>query len=92
MKPTTHSPKVYWKVFVALWLLLALTWVIGYVDLGPFNLIVALTIAIAKALLVMMFFMHIKGSSRLLRLAASAGILWLLILIALTFADYRTRY
>lgn len=92
MRATTHSPNVYWKIFAALWLLLALTWIIGYVDLGSFNLIIALTIAIVKALLVMMFFMHIKGSSRLLHLAASAGVLWLLILIALTFADYRTRY
>jgi cytochrome c oxidase subunit IV len=92
MKATTHSPSVYWKVVAALWLFLALTWIIGYVDLGPFNLIIALTIAIAKALLVMMFFMHIKGSSRLLHLAASAGVLWLLILIVLAFADYRTRY
>ena len=88
---TTHEPKVYGKVFATLLLLLALTWGIGYVNLGPFNLIVALTIAIAKVLLVVMFFMHIKGSSRLLHLAASAGLLWLLILLALTFADYTTR-
>ena len=45
---TTHAPKVYGKVFATLLLLLALTWGIGYVNLGPFNLIVALTIAIAK--------------------------------------------
>lgn len=88
----THSPIVYWKTFAALLLLLALTWSIGYADLGPFNLIFALAIAIAKAFLVMMFFMHIKGSSRLFHLAASAGVLWLLILIALTFADYTTRH
>jgi cytochrome c oxidase subunit 4 len=88
---TAHEPKVYGKVFAALLLLLALTWGIGYVDLGPFNLIVALTIAIAKALLVVMFFMHIKGSNRLLHLAACAGFLWLFILLALTFADYTTR-
>jgi len=88
---TTHEPKVYGKVFATLLLLLGLTWGIGYIDLGPFNLIVALTIAIAKALLVVMFFMHIKGSNRLLHLAAGAGLLWLLILLALTFADYTTR-
>jgi cytochrome c oxidase subunit 4 len=88
---TTHAPKVYGKVFATLLFLLALTWGIGYVNLGPFNLIVALTIAIAKVVLVVMFFMHIKGSSRLLHLAASAGLLWLLILLALTFADYTTR-
>lgn len=72
--------------------LLALTWSIGYADLGSFNLIVALTIGIAKALLVAMFFMHIKGSNRLLHLAAGAGVFWLFILLALTFSDYATRY
>lgn len=71
--------------------LLALTWAIGYVNLGPFNLIVALAIAIAKALLVILFFMHIKGSSRLLHLAAAAGILWWLILLTLTLGDYASR-
>jgi cytochrome c oxidase subunit IV len=71
--------------------LLALTWGIGYVDLGLFNLIVALAIAIAKALLVALFFMHIKGSSRLLHLAATVGVIWLLILLVLTLGDYLTR-
>jgi cytochrome c oxidase subunit 4 len=88
---TTHEPKVYWIVCGALLLLLALSWSIAYIDLGPFNLIVALTIAIVKALLVALFFMHIKGSNRLLHLAAAAGLLWLFILIALTFSDYATR-
>jgi cytochrome c oxidase subunit 4 len=71
--------------------LLALTWSIGYVDLGLFNLIVALAIAIAKALLVALFFMHIKGSSRLLHLAATVGVIWLLFLLVLTLGDYLTR-
>ena len=71
--------------------LLGLTWSIGYIDLGPFNLIVALAIAIIKALLVALFFMHIKGGNRLLHLAAAAGLLWLFILLALTFSDYATR-
>lgn len=72
-------------------LLLALTWGIGYIDLGSFNLIVALAIAITKAMLVVLFFMHIKGSSRLLHLAAAAGVLWLLIMLTLTLSDYFTR-
>jgi cytochrome c oxidase subunit IV len=71
--------------------LLALTWSIGYIDLGPFNLIVALAIAITKAMLVVLFFMHIKGSSRLLHLAAAAGVLWLLIMLTLTLSDYASR-
>jgi cytochrome c oxidase subunit 4 len=91
MPTTTHPAKVYWKTCAALMLLLALTWSTGYVDLGQFNLIVALAIALAKALLVALFFMHIKGSSRLLHLAATAGLMWLLILLTLTLGDYLTR-
>ncbi len=88
---TTHPPKLYWKNCLALMVLLALTWSIGYIDLGPFNLIVALAIAITKAMLVVLFFMHIKGSSRLLHLAAAAGVLWLLIMLTLTLSDYASR-
>ena len=71
--------------------LLALTWSIGYINLGSFNLVVALAISISKALLVALFFMHIKGSSRLLHFAATAGVIWLLILFSLTLSDYFTR-
>jgi cytochrome c oxidase subunit 4 len=83
--------KIYVRTCIALLALLALTWTIAYVDLGPFNLIVALAVAIAKAILIALFFMHIKGSSRLLHLAAVAGLIWLLFLIALTLGDYATR-
>jgi cytochrome c oxidase subunit 4 len=61
------------------------------VNLGPFNLIVALVVSITKAIVIAPFFMHIKGSSRLLHLAAVAGVMWLLILISLTLSDYFTR-
>lgn len=91
METTTYSPKLYWTVCAALMALLALTWSIGYVNLGSFNLVVALAISISKALLVALFFMHIKGSSRLLHLAATAGIIWLMILLTLTLGDYFTR-
>ena len=91
METATHPPKIYWRTCVALMLLLALTWSIGYVDLGMFNVIIALAIAIIKALLVALFFMHIKGSSRLLRLAATVGVIWLLIMLSLTLSDYFTR-
>jgi len=91
METATHPPKIYWRTCVALMLLLALTWSIGYVDLGMFNVIIALAIAIFKALLVALFFMHIKGSSRLLRLAATVGVIWLLIMLSLTLSDYFTR-
>ena len=72
-------------------LLLALTWTIGYINLGMFNVIIALVIAIIKALLVALFFMHIKGSSRLLHLAATVGVIWLFIMLSLTLTDYFTR-
>lgn len=85
------QPKVYVRTCIALLALLALTWMIAYVNLGPFNLIVALAVAIAKAIVIALFFMHIKGSSRILHLAAVAGVIWLLIMISLTFSDYSTR-
>ena len=85
------EPKIYFGTCIALLVLLAVTWMTAYVDLGLFNLIAALAIAIAKAILIALFFMHIKGSSRLLHFAAIAGVMWLLILIALTLADYSTR-
>jgi cytochrome c oxidase subunit 4 len=91
METSTHSPGVYWKTCAALMALLAVTWSIGYVNLGSFNLVVALAISISKALLVALFFMHIKGSNRLLHLAATAGLIWLLILFSLTLGDYFTR-
>jgi len=91
METVTHAAKIYWKNCAALMLLLGLTWTIGYIDLGMFNVIIALTIAIIKALLVALFFMHIKGSSRLLHLAAAVGVIWLVIMLSLTVGDYFTR-
>jgi cytochrome c oxidase subunit 4 len=88
---TTHSPRIYWKNCASLIGLLALTWGIGYINLGLFNLVVALTIAVAKMILIALFFMHLKGSSRLLYLTASAGLLWLLLMLALTLSDYLSR-
>jgi len=92
------QPKVYVRTCIVLLALLALmlallalSWAIAYVDLGPFNLIVALAVAIAKAIVIALFFMHIKGSSRLLHFAAVAGIIWLLFLISLTLGDYISR-
>jgi cytochrome c oxidase subunit 4 len=91
METATHPSKIYWRNCAALMLLLALTWTIGYINLGMFNVIIALAIAIIKALLVALFFMHIKGSSRLLHLAMAVGVIWLLIMLSLTLSDYFTR-
>jgi len=84
------DPKIYFRTCAALLALLAITWAIAYVDLGPFNLIVALAVATTKAIVIALFFMHIKGSSRLLHLAAVAGLLWLPILTSPTLGDYFT--
>jgi cytochrome c oxidase subunit 4 len=85
------QPKIYVRTCIVLLALLALTWMIAYVNLGPFNLIVALAVAITKAIVIALFFMHIKGSSRILHFAAVAGVIWLCIMISLTLGDYSTR-
>lgn len=85
------STKTYFLIFGLLIGLTALTTAAAYVDLGPFNTVVALLIAMVKATLVGLFFMHLKWSSHLARLAAVAALFWLAILIALSLADYLTR-
>ncbi len=86
------SIKTYLAIFVALLALTALTTGVAFIDLGGFgNVAVALTIAVAKALLVALYFMHLRYSSRLTMLFAAAGIFWLGIMIALTLSDYLSR-
>jgi cytochrome c oxidase subunit IV len=85
------DPKVYLKTCAALLGLLGLTWLSAYVNLGAFNLIVGLAVAITKAILIALFFMNLKRSSRLLHFVAAVGVLWLFILMALTFSDYLSR-
>ena len=91
METATHPARIYWRNCAALMLLLALTWIIGYINLGMFNVVIALAIAIIKGLLVALFFMHIKDSSRLLHLGMCVGVVWLLIMLSLTLTDYFTR-
>jgi len=80
-----------WRCWLALMVLLALTTGLAFVPLGSANLFVSLGIAVAKALLVLIVFMELKGSSSLIRAAAAAGFFWLAIMIALTSADYTHR-
>lgn len=82
---------VYFRVTAALFALLFLTIWVASVDLGPFNLFIALAIAIVKALLVALFFMHLRHNPRITWLAASAGIIWLTIMFILTMSDFLTR-
>jgi cytochrome c oxidase subunit 4 len=85
------SPRVYVAVFLALMVLTGLTVFAATVDLGGWNTPVALLIAVTKAVLVVLFFMHVKYSSRLVTLAVGAAILWLLLMIAGVIADYVSR-
>lgn len=81
----------YVIIFLALMVFTALTAWVAFQDLGVLNNIVALTIAVIKMTLVILFFMHVKYSSRLTKIVVISGFLWLLILLAFTFADYTTR-
>jgi cytochrome c oxidase subunit 4 len=85
------STKIYYAVFAALIVGTALTTGAAFIDLGRWNVVIALIIAITKATLVALFFMHVKYSSPLVRLTVVAGLFWLAILISLSMGDYLTR-
>src|SRR5205823_3786366 len=81
----------YLVIFGLLMLGLVLTVIAARIPLGPMNLTVALMIGGAKALLVVLYFMHVKEASKLTWVFAGAAFMWLAIMIALTFGDYLTR-
>jgi cytochrome c oxidase subunit 4 len=83
--------KTYYLVFAGLLALTLLTTSVAFADLGAWNSVIALTIAVVKALLVATYFMHLRHSQRLTLLVAGAGIIWLALLMAFVFADYLTR-
>lgn len=85
------SAATIWRCWLALMLLLAATTASAFVPLGSVNLIVSLSIAVAKALIVLLFFMELRASPALVRAFAAAGFFWLLIMIVLTGADYWHR-
>ena len=84
------------KTNIAVWLvLLVLTGItagVAFIDLGPFNTVVALVIATIKALLVVLIFMHVKyASDRLTKVVLISALFWLFLLLGLSLADYTTR-
>ncbi len=84
--------KMYYGIWIALLILTAVTAGVSFIDLGPFNTIVALVIATFKALLVVLFFMHVKYTSeKQTKTVIIAAIFWLLLLLGLSLADYTTR-
>jgi len=85
------SKGIYYAIFATLIVLTLVTIGVARIDLGPLNTIVALTIAVTKAVLVVLFFMHLRYSTRLTKLVVVAGFVWLAILIGLTMSDVLTR-
>lgn len=83
--------RTYYVIFGILMLCTYLTVQIAFFDLGPFNIVAALTIAVFKATLVVLFFMHVKYSTHLTWAVVAGSIFWLGILLALTMTDYLTR-
>jgi cytochrome c oxidase subunit 4 len=85
------SPGVYMVILFALLVGTALTVWASYVDLGLWNPVIALAIATTKAVLVVLYFMHVKYSTKLTKLTIIAGIFMFLTLISMTLADYISR-
>jgi cytochrome c oxidase subunit 4 len=86
------SAKLYYGIWITLLVLTVVTAGVATIDLGPFNTIVALVIATFKALLVILFFMHVKyASEKLTKMVIISSIFWMLILLLLSLADYGTR-
>jgi cytochrome c oxidase subunit 4 len=85
------TPVTYAIVFASLLLGTALTVVAAYIDLGIFNPVVALAIACTKAVIVILFFMHVKYQSNLVKLTVGAGFFTFLVLITMTLTDYVSR-
>ena len=85
------SLKIYFAVFTSLMILTALTVAVAYYDLGPLNTILALSIAVTKAALVILYFMHVRYSPSLTKLVVAGSFLWLFILLSITMSDYLSR-
>lgn len=91
-EPHVSSVGAYLGVFLALMVLTAITVGAAFIDLGALNNVVMLAIAVTKATLVVLIFMHVKHGTRLIKLTVVAGFGWLFILFAYTMADYLTRH
>ncbi|HEX3156446.1 MAG TPA: cytochrome C oxidase subunit IV family protein [Candidatus Angelobacter sp.] len=94
MSDQSHShptPLLYLLILALLIIGTCATWGIAFIDLGIMNPVVALAIAVAKAVLVILFFMHVIYSNKLTKLTVAAGFFWLLIMITMSLSDYLSR-
>ena len=83
--------RTYYAIFAALLVMTALTVAVAFVDLGRMNTVIALTIAVIKATLVILFFMHVYYGSRLTWIVLATGFFWLAVLITFTMSDVLSR-
>jgi cytochrome c oxidase subunit 4 len=81
----------YFGVFAALMVGTAVTVFAATIDFGPMNDLIAMTIAVTKMTLVLLYFMHVRYSSRLIWVIVAAMFFWLVIMLLLTLADYGSR-
>jgi len=92
MKPHIVPIRVYLQVFAALFALLVVTVLVAQVHLGFLNTPIAMLIALVKAVMIVLVFMHVRYAPPLVRLFAAGGFLWLAIMFVLTFSDVLTRH
>ncbi|HTU24335.1 MAG TPA: cytochrome C oxidase subunit IV family protein [Pirellulales bacterium] len=85
------STRLYFVIWGVLMALLVLTVAVNEYDMGQWNFFVAFGIAMVKAVLIVLFFMHVKDSPGLTKVVACAGFFWLAIMLGLTFSDYVSR-
>ena len=83
--------RVYATIFAILLALTLTTFLLAGINFGPMNTVIALVIAVTKALLVALFFMGIRYSPRLMKLVFAASLFWLFIMIAIMMSDYLAR-
>ena len=85
------SKKLYVAIFAALIVLTYITVFVATIDFGPLNIVVALTIAVVKGTLVVLYFMHVRYGNRLTWVVVGASFFWILILFAFLLGDYLSR-
>ena len=90
MHPVTPV-RTYVLIWLTLTILTFVTFYVSTINLGPFNVVVALAIAVFKMMLVIWFFMHVRTDNPLTKLFVFAGFFWMAILLVLTLGDYFSR-
>ncbi len=85
------TPKTYFKVFATLLVLTVMTTFVAFIDLHRFNVVVAIAIALTKALLVILYFMHVRFASRVTKVYVFVGMVWLGLLLVGVLHDILTR-